>query len=230
MKARGCLIAAAVVLVLATATAGVFGPGLVRRAREIYAPISRMKSAQQDFEAWSKKQAWHEPAVPSLNESQLDRFLALRKDLQRLEEDAPRPHREPGDPQATFKDMPKIVGGVSDFVSSRFEAFVRSGMTNAEYRYLEHLVYRRWLAALRSGGQDPAVLEQMSHEILDAARDEPNAATAARLRGVAQKVQQRRPPAPAGVPEDVHAMLLGRANEIEALSDTPAHRFAPDHE
>lgn len=227
-RTRGCLLGAAVVLVLLTTTAAVLGPGLVRRFRDISAPILTMRSAQQDFEVWSKQQAWHEPPEPALSAAQLDRFLALRQDLRRLEEDAPRPRRGPGDPRPRFEDMPKIMGGVSGFVTSRFEAFKRAGMTNAEYRYLDRLVYGRWLAALRRSGQDPAVLERVSEEILSSARDEPDAATASRLRATAQRVRQRRPTPPPGVPEEVHGLLLSRASEIEAQDDASGRRFAPD--
>jgi hypothetical protein len=229
-RTRGCLLVAAVLLVLATTVAAVLLPGLVRRGREMFAPIRKMQSAQQDFEAWSKQQAWREPTVPTVNAAQLDRFLALRKELRHLEEEAPRPDREPGDPQPRFEDVPKIVGGVSGYFSARFDAFKRAGMTNAEYRYLERLVYTRWLSALRVAGQDPAVLDRVVQEILSTAREEPNAATAARLHAAAERVRQRRPGPPSGVPEEVHALLLDQATEIEALSDSPAPRFGPEDE
>ncbi len=219
--AKGCVLGAAVVLVLATTTAAVLLPGLVRRFRDISAPIEKMRSAQQDFAAWSKEQAWHEPSVPTVSALELDRFLSLRKELQQLDEDAPRPRRGPGEPPPRFEDVPKIVGGVSGFVSARLDAFRRAQMTNAEYRYLDRLVYGRWLRALRSAGQDPAVMEQVAQEILNTARDEPDATAAARLRAAAQRVRQRRPSPPAGVPADVHALLSSRAAEIEALSDSP---------
>jgi len=41
---RGCLIAIAVVLAVVGAVVAAFGPGALRRARTMYAPISRMKS------------------------------------------------------------------------------------------------------------------------------------------------------------------------------------------
>ena len=143
------MVGAGVVLVLATTTAAVLLPGMVRRFREFSAPLQQMRSSQQDFEAWSKEHPWHEPVAPTVSKEQLDRFLALRKELQQLEEDTPRPRREPGDPRPRFEDVPRIVGGVSGYVSARLEAFKRAGMTNAEYRYLDRLVYRRWLSALR---------------------------------------------------------------------------------
>ena len=88
MKARGCLVALAVVLAVVGAVAAVFGPGALRRARSVYAPISRMKAEQREFEAWTRQQAWREPAVPTLGAEKLDAFLALRRDLRRLEEKA----------------------------------------------------------------------------------------------------------------------------------------------
>jgi hypothetical protein len=226
-KARGCLIGAAVVLVLATTVAGVLGPGLLRRARAVYAPISKMRTAQQDFEAWSKTQNWQEPAEPALSAAQLDRFLALRKELQELEADAPRPRQAPGNRRPSLDEMPAIVGGVSGFVSARLEAFKRAGMTNGEYRYLDRLVYGRWLHALRVAGQDPAMLEQVEREIRSLAGQERDTATAARLRDAARKVRMRKPGPPAGVSDAVHAILLTRAAQVEALEDSPPRRFAP---
>ena len=219
-RATSCLLAAVVVLALATTVAGILGPGLVRQAREVYAPISKIKESQQSFEEWSKKQAWQEPAEPTLTRDQLDRFLALRKDLQQLEETAPRPRREPGDPQPAFKDVPKVMGGVSAFVSARFEAFRRSGMTTAEYHYLERLVYRRWLGALKKAGLDPAVSERVAREILEAGRTERDPPTAARLEVLAEKVRGRRPGPPEGVPVPIHELLLARAKDVEALAES----------
>lgn len=219
-RATSCLLAVVVVLALATTVAGILGPGLLRQAREVYAPISKLKESQQTFEQWSKKQAWQEPAEPTLTGEQLDRFLGLRKELQQMEEMVPRPHREPGDPQPGFKDVPKIMGGVSAFVSARFEAFRRSGMTTAEYHYLEHLVYRRWLGALKRVGQDPAVSARVAREILEAARSERDPSTAARLRALAEKVRGRRPGPPEGVPVPIHELLLARAQDVEALTES----------
>ena len=228
-RARGCLIGLAVALVLATTVAGVIGPGLVRRASEIYAPLRRMRDDRQAFESWSKEQGWHEPAQPTLDGAQLDRFLGLRKELLQLEEKAPR-RREPGDRRPRLRDVPTIVGGVSDFVSARLEAFKRSGMTNEEYRYLDGLIYRRWLAALRADGRDPAAQERVADEILTVAREETDAATAARLRTAAERVRRRRPGPPAGVPAEVHELLLSRAGDIEALYEVPSRRGVRDDE
>lgn len=199
----------------------------MRKAEAVYTPIAQMKSAQQGFEAWSKQQAWQEPSEPTLSLAQVDRFLALRTELQRLEEDAPRP-RHGGREQPSFEDVPKIVTGVSGFVSARLLAFQRAGMTTAEYRYLDRLIYGRWLRGLRAAGQDPAVLERAAQEILNTARDESDAGTAARLRRAAERLRQRRPSPPAGLPEEVHALLSSRATEIEALSDTSPSRIVPD--
>src|SRR4029450_12558142 len=82
---RGCLIAIAVILAVVGAVVAAFGPGALRRARTMYAPISRMKSEQTEFEAWARQKAWQEPAAPALGAEKLDAFLALRRDLRRLE-------------------------------------------------------------------------------------------------------------------------------------------------
>jgi hypothetical protein len=219
-RARGCLIGVVLFLVLTATFGGIFGPGLVRQAREIYAPISRMKSAEHELEAWTHSQGWHEPATPELTPAQLDRFLSLRQELQKQDADNPRPRRGRGRPRPALEDVPKIVSGVSDVVSQRARAFVRVGMTPAEYRYLENLIYSRWLPPLRLDGQDPAVLEEAARALLAAAESEQESAVAARLRAVAQGLRQRRPEAPTGIPGAVHELLWSRAAAIEALPPT----------
>jgi hypothetical protein len=59
---RGCLIAIAIVLAVVGAVVAAFGPGALRRARTMYAPISRMKAEQTEFEAWARQKAWSEQA------------------------------------------------------------------------------------------------------------------------------------------------------------------------
>src|SRR5882762_3316363 len=114
MKARGCLIAIGVVLALVGAVAAVFGPGALRRARSMYAPISRMKAEQREFEAWVRQRAWSEPAAPALSPEKLDAFLGLRRDLHALEEKGTELRRRgPAEGErARIKDMPALVEGV----------------------------------------------------------------------------------------------------------------------
>ncbi|HUG52663.1 MAG TPA: hypothetical protein VMR21_03650 [Vicinamibacteria bacterium] len=220
MRLRGCLIAAGVLLALCGAVAAVFGPGVLRRARGAYAPIARMQGEQADFEAWVKQQGWREPALPSLTAEKLDAFLALRKELLRLEgqEDRMR-NRSPESQKPSLRDVPAIVRGVGDLVGGRLAAFRRHGLTPAEYDYLERLVYGEWRSALVSAGTDPAARNRAAAEIEKAARKEPPPVRA-RLRQIAAEMRARVPPAPAGIPADGQQVLLARAAAIEAQPPT----------
>jgi hypothetical protein len=217
MKARGCLVAVAVVLAVMGAVAAVFGPGALRRARSVYAPISRMKAEQRDFEAWTRQQAWREPAVPTLGAEKLDAFLALRRDLQALEgKGVELRRRGPADGErARIRDVPALVEGVGSLVGERFAAFRKHDIVPSEYDYLEHLVYVTWLGGISAGGDDPAARERAAHEIDQAAARE-GGAVRARLQQVAAALRGRLPGSPAGIPEDVHQLLLGRVTEIES--------------
>ncbi|HEY8147923.1 MAG TPA: hypothetical protein VIK51_03265 [Vicinamibacteria bacterium] len=218
MKARGCLIAIGVVLALVGAVAAVFGPGALRRARSMYAPISRMKVEQREFEAWARQRAWSEPKAPELSPQKLDAFLALRRDLHALEDKGTELRRRaPADGQRTrIEDVPAIVEGVGGVLRERFAAFRRHDIVPAEYDYLEHLVYRTWRDGLATGGDDPAARERAAREIDQAAERETAGAVRTRLQQVAAALRSRVPAAPTGIPEEVHRLLLGRATEIEA--------------
>jgi hypothetical protein len=218
MKARGCLVALAVVLAVVGAVAAVFGPGALRRARSVYAPISRMKAEQREFEAWTRQQAWREPAVPTLGAEKLDAFLALRRDLHALEgKGVELRRRGPADGErARIRDVPAMVEGVGGLVGERFAAFRKHDIVPSEYDYLEHLVYVTWLGGISAGGDDPAARERAAHEIDQAASREGAGAVRARLQKVAAEMRQRVPTAPKGIPDEVHRLLLLRVTEIES--------------
>jgi hypothetical protein len=217
MRARGCLIAGAVVVALLGAVAALLGPGLVRRARSVYAPISRMKDEQREFEAWTRQHAWKEPATPALGAGRLEAFLALRKDLRELDEKgAGLRRRAPAQGErARLEDVPAIVEGVGGLVRDRLAAFRRRDMTPAEYEYIEHVVYGIWLPGLAASGDDPAARERAAREVEQAAAKE-SAAVKARLHQVATGLRNRVPPAPKGIPPEVHHLLLDHATDIAA--------------
>jgi hypothetical protein len=218
MKARGCLIAIGVVLAVVGAVAALFGPGALRRARSMYAPISRMKADQREFEGWVRQRAWSEPATPALSPEKLDAFLALRRDLRALEEKGTElQRRRPADgKRVRFEDMPAIVEGVGGLLGERFAAFRKHDIVPAEYAYLERLVFDTWLSGLATGGDDPAARERAAREIDQAAARETAGAVRTRLQQVAAALRNRVPAAPKGIPEEVHRLLLGRVTEIEA--------------
>ena len=150
---RGCLIAIAVVLALVGAVVAAFGPGALRRARSMYAPISRMKSEQTEFEAWARQKGWHEPAVPTLTADKLDAFLALRRDLRRLEGkgDELRRRGPTRGERARLRDVPTLMQGVGGLLEERFAAFRKHDIVPAEYDSLERLVYVTWLGGMGRG-------------------------------------------------------------------------------
>jgi hypothetical protein len=223
---RGCVVAIAIVLAVVGAVVAAFGPGALRRARTAYAPISRMKAEQKEFEAWARQRAWRAPAVPTLGAEKLDAFLALRRDLHALEgkgDDLRR--RGPADGQrARLRDVPAIMEGVGGLLGERFAAFRKHDLVPAEYDYLEHLVYVTWLGGIAAEGDDPAARERAAHEIDQAAARESAGAVRVRLQQVAAGLRSHAPAVPKGIPEDVHRLLLSRVTEIEAQ---PAGHVAP---
>ncbi len=229
MRARGCLIGLGAGLALAGAVAAVVGPSLFRQARSIYAPVGRMKREERDFDQWRRARPWQAPATPSLAADRLDAFLALRRDLraldqriEALQQAVPRGQR-PG-----LRQIAGIMEGVSDLTAERLEAFRRHDMTPAEYRYLDRLVYDRWLRALRSTGADPAARERAARDVEAAAEEERDAAVRARLVQLSREMRDRAPAAPEGIPADLHRRLLDHADEIEAEADAGRIRRGPD--
>lgn len=222
MRMKGCLIALGAALAVAATALALVGPALVREGRRLYAPISRMKTAGEDFEKWVREHPWEEPATPTLAEDQVARFLGLRRELQRVTEEtdsrtASFAKRE----KPTLRDVPAIAEGVGGLVAEELKAFRRAGMTPAEYRYLDRLIYRSWLGGLRSQGADPAASEAAAREIEKAAAAEHDPKLARELRRVADETRQKKPPAPEGVPPGIHSLLLARASEIQALTESP---------
>jgi uncharacterized protein involved in tolerance to divalent cations len=70
-------------------------------------------------------------------------------------------------------------------------------------------------------GADPAASEAAAREIEKAAAAEHDPKLARELRRVADETRQRKPPAPEGIPPDIHSLLLARASEIQALTESP---------
>jgi hypothetical protein len=215
---RGCLIAIAVVLAVVGAVVAAFGPGALRRARTMYAPISRMKAEQTEFEAWARQKAWKEPAAPTLSAEKLDAFLALRRDLRRLEGkgDELRRRGPARGERARLRDVPTLMEGVGGLMGERFAAFRKHDIAPAEYDYLESLVYTTWLGGIAAEGDDPAARERAAHEIDQAAGRESAGPVRTRLQQVASGLRSHTPAAPKGIPEEVHRLLLLRVTEIES--------------
>ena len=218
MKGKGCLIAAAVLLGFLVLGLALVAPTALREGARIYRPIAQMQGAQKDFEAWSREHAFRAPAEVSLSAEQVDRFLTLRRRIDAIDEKNPLPmdglkrHEVP-----SLSQVEGFLEGVGGSVSGQMDAFREVGMTPDEYRYIERVVYRRWLRPLRAQGLDPAAVSRAARELTTLASAEKDAAVASRLKQLARSLSEQRVPAPEGIPADVHVLLLTRAVEIDAL-------------
>lgn len=220
MKAKGCLIAVALGLGLMALLLALAGPTLVREGGRIYRPIAQMQGAQKDFESWSREHDFKAPAGVTLSAEQLDRFLALRRRLEAVDEKNPLPvENMRRNERPNLSQIQGLLEGMGGAVSGRMDAYREVGMPPSEYRYIERVVYRSWLRPLRAKGLDPAAVSRAATELTTLAAAEKDAAVAARLKHLARVLLEQRVPAPDGFPADVHALLLARATEIDALID-----------
>ena len=223
MKAKGCLVALAVGLGLLFVVMALVGPRMLREGEKLYRPIAKIQGAQKDFEAWEEEHAFKEPETAAVSDEQLDRFVKLRKQLAAINEANPLPDgNRPRNQRPNLSEIEGLIEGVGGNMTGRMSAYQEIGMSSGEYRYLDRLIYRRWLRPLKAKGVDPASLARATSEILDAARSEKNAAVARRLRAIADELGKTRAPAPEGIPAEVHLRLLARAIQIDALIDVGA--------
>jgi hypothetical protein len=219
-KGKGCLIAAAVGLGFVALLLALAGPTLLREGEKFYRPIAQMHGAQEDFKAWSREHAFKPPLEVSISAEQLDRFLSLRRRIDVIDEKNPIPIE--GLKRSERPSLSQIEGlleGVGGSMTGQMEAYREALMTPDEYHYVERVVYRRWLRPLRAKGLDPAAVSRAARELETLATREKDAGVAARLRRLAQSLGEQRVPAPEGISAAVHAVLLARATEIDALMD-----------
>jgi hypothetical protein len=219
-RGKGCLIAVAIVLALVAVGLALVGPTLARYGGRFAGSVSKMKRAETEMKEMARENPWREPANLTLGAEQLDRFLEVRARLQKLYaetgfdlRDLPRGGRKPD-----IGQVASIVEGMGSIVSSQTQVFLEVKLNPAEYRYVERIVYRRWRPALKRAGTYPMALAAAADEIDRAAEGERDAALARRLRAVAAELRERRPGAPEGFPEEIHALLLTHVAEIERYS------------
>lgn len=221
MKSRGCLIAVAAAFAVVLLAGVLLGPTLLREGARLYVPIAKMKGAQTDFETWSEAHKFVVPPGAKVTEEQIDRFLKLRRRLAGVDEANPMPiegmrRKE----RPSLSEIEGLLEGVGGAVTGRMEAYREADMTPDEYRYIEKVVYRMWLRPLRSQGLDPATVSRAAREVMAAAATEKDATVAARLKTVARAMSERRIDPPEGIPGELHALLMARATEIDALIDS----------
>ena len=117
--------------------------------------------------------------------------------------------------------MPGLLEGVGGIVAQRTSAFQRAGMTPGEYKYVERLVYRTWLAPLdREGSRPGGARTGPRRRSRRRHRPSGTGRVAAGLRRVASELRARPVPAPEGVPDEIHRLLTAHAREIEPLAGT----------
>jgi hypothetical protein len=195
---------------------GVVGP---RFARGFVAPISKMKTEQQEFERWAEARGWREPEQPQLEAARLDAFLALRKELLEVQARGESLGRGLEGREPTIGEISGLMEGATGLVTGSLAAHRRHEMTPKEYDYLKRLVYRQWLQPLREKGLDPAARQAAARELTAAAEAEGTAAVRQRLVQIARAMHEKRPPPPDGISEPLHALLFAKAVEIQALAD-----------
>jgi hypothetical protein len=222
VKAKGCLIAAAIGMGIVATGLAIVGPSLVRKGEQLYRPIAKMSSAQKDFEAWSSARKYERPNGVVISAEQVDRFLKLRRQIEAVEREHPMPEEELAkhkEDKPSIEDIAGVLQGVGASISEGMDAFRKADMTPDEYGYIEGVIYRSWLKRLKVAGTDPAAIQRAAKEVSDLAGSQKDAAIAAALKKLAKELPSRRIPAPEGMPAEVHELLLARAVEIESLSD-----------
>ena len=179
--------------------------------------------------------------MPALGAEKLDAFLALRRDLRRLETKGNELRRRgPADGErARLRDVPAIMEGVGGLLGERFAAFRKHDIVPAEYDYLEHLVYVTWLGASPPRATT-AARERAAHEIDRPRRAKgrgarPPAAGRGRAAGACQPAARRNPGGrPPAAPQPRHGdrgpahRPCGRARATHApgAGDPRADNFA----
>src|SRR5512143_2252492 len=187
-----------------------------------------MQRSQERLEAMSRKAAWKRPAKDALAPEQLDRFFAVRRriDAARRTADLDLDQLPRGQVHSLeeLRQVPRVLEGVSGLVGAETDAFVETGMTPAEYHWVERLVYERWRGPLRRAGTYPVARRAAAAEIDAAAGREADGRVRARLRTVADDLRGRAPAPPEAFDPGIHALLLSRIDDVErwSLDDLPS--------
>src|SRR6185436_14639711 len=134
------------------ATAAILLPPLLRKTQGFWKPVADMRAAGREFRTFEEQSHWKRPETPTLTAEQLDRFLALRRDLGTL-------HDESNGRLERLTARNRRPG------PAEMKAYMRGGMPSSEYRYVDRLIYRTWLGGLRKTGSDPASWRRAAGEI-----------------------------------------------------------------
>lgn len=224
---KGSLVAGGVLLILAGLSFVIVGPRAVHEGGRIVVPVIGLMGEGQRFGRFIEENAWRPPAVDVITVEQLDRFLAVRARIDALcARYSLRMAVVPDRPPMSFDEAAGVVGVLRGLVPEQMAAYRERAMTPAEYDYVDRLVYGRWREGLLAGGCHPRALELAAAELVSAAAEEPDAAAATRIRGIARDLRARPVPPPDGVPAEIHELLLAHGEEIDRLS-LDAYRNLP---
>jgi hypothetical protein len=215
-------IVALIVLLTGGVVLIALAPTLVREGRRVAEPIQRMKRSERALDDLVAKSGWKRPERDALTAEQLDRFFAAR---QRIDAIRRREHptldrlsRKQAQGLAALRQVPAVIGEVSEFVGGELDALVEARIAPEEYHWIERLVYQRWRGALRAAGSYPLKWRAAADAVEEAAAQEKDARVRARLEAVAGELRRRAAPPPEGFDPEIHALLVSRVDDVERWS------------
>jgi len=197
-------------------------PTLVREGRRLAEPIQRMKRSQVALEELVAKSSWKRPERDALTSEQLDRFFAARQRVAAIRRgEHPAFDRLPRGRARSLeelKQIPAVIGEVSQLVGGEMDALVEARIAPGEYHWIERLVYQRWRGTLRATGSYPLKWRDAADAIEEAAAQDKDPRVRARLGEVAGELRRRDPAPPEGFDPKIHALLVSRLDDVERWS------------
>jgi hypothetical protein len=153
--ARGCLIAAGILVALLVAIGVFVGPTVYREGKAVVEPVVEMARTEDALEDLEREFPF---AVPDgdagVTEERLQQFLSIRHELEPVyaewRETIERVEQVHGDD--SWVGAKEALTSTRDVISGQISALRSAGMSPAEFRWLEKIVYRRWLAAVGDEG------------------------------------------------------------------------------
>jgi len=152
--ARGCLIVAAIVFALAVGVGVLVGPTLYREGRAFVEPVVEMAKSEDAFEALDEEFSFTPVDGDAVvGEERLLEFLAIRRELEPLytswRDAVERIEEELGE---SWMGAKEAVTSTRDVISGQISVLRTNRMSPVEFRWLERIIYRRWLPAVGEQG------------------------------------------------------------------------------
>lgn len=220
-----------VVGVAVMAAALVFGPGLYRKGRDVVAPIVKMTRIEDRMQELDERLAFEPPADGEVREDRLEEFLAVRLEvLPALQEWTEAVQRVDRRGEESWQDAAEILGRTQELLELQLATLTDHRMPPSEFKWLDELVYRKWLPALQEAGAASsavrsAVLESTRGDLDFVRQLQSRGKGSGALRELESRLEQRvetlqssRPPDVEGIPEGTRDLLWRYRDEIEAAS------------